>query len=377
MRTRSLGPVLLLAALPVLAVACSSDDDGDGGGSSADVSAVVAGEAFPEDRCAANEAAGTITFLTGFDFAATASIVDVIVADANGYYDDMCLDVEVQPGFSVPNYALVADGIAQFSSGGSFSELVEQAAAIETVFLATAVEGRSPIDGLILKPGTAAELADLEGATIGVKGRITTGVAAMLAQAGLHEGEQYQTVLLEGFDPIAHIAIESIVGFPGYKSNEPGTLERAGIDFDLFDPIDYDVPGSFGVIYTSGEWAEANPVALEDFMRATMRGLADALADPDAAVDAAMALVEASGNPMFLSEEGERFRWSTDAELIKSETAEGEGAAVPLADHLQDELDTYAEFGLFGNGDTPSAADHISDVLSRIYDGDGTVIWPG
>lgn len=304
MRTRSLGPVALLTALTVVAVACGSDDD-EGSTTTertADVSPVVAGEAFPDDRCAANEAAGTITFLTGFDFAATASIIDVVVADANGYYDAMCLDVEVTPSFSTANYALVADNDAQFASGGSFSEVVQYSQTVGTDFVAAAVEGRSPIDGLILKPGTAATLEDLEGATIGIKEKITTGVAAMLAQAGLHEGEQYQTVLIDGFDPLAHIAIASIDGFPGYKSNEPGTLERAGVAFDLFDPIDYDIPGSFGVIYTSREWAEANPVALEDFMRATMKGLADALADPDAAVDAAMALVEQSGNPMFLSE---------------------------------------------------------------------------
>ena len=44
----------------------------------------------------------------------------------------------------------------------------------------------------------------------------------MLAGAGLVEGEDYETVLLDGFDPLAHIAIDGIVGFPGYKSNEPG-----------------------------------------------------------------------------------------------------------------------------------------------------------
>ena len=80
-------------------------------------SEVVAGEAFPDDRCAANEAAGTITYLTGFDFAATASIVDVIVADANGYYDAMCLDVEIQPSVSTANDPLVAENDAQFASG--------------------------------------------------------------------------------------------------------------------------------------------------------------------------------------------------------------------------------------------------------------------
>ncbi len=36
---------------------------------------------FTEERCAANREAGTITYLTGFDFAAAASMVDVFVAE--------------------------------------------------------------------------------------------------------------------------------------------------------------------------------------------------------------------------------------------------------------------------------------------------------
>ena len=75
----------------------------------------------------------------------------------------------------------------------------------------------------------------------------------------------------------------SIDGFPGYKSNEPGQLERAGIDFDLFDPTAYDVPGSFGVLYTNRTFLTEHPSAAQDFMRAAMAGLADAISDPAAA----------------------------------------------------------------------------------------------
>ncbi len=339
-------------------------------------SEVVGGEAFPADRCAANEAAGTITYLTGFDFAATASIVDVIVADANGYYDDMCLDVEITPSFSTANYPLVAENDAQFASGGSFSEVVAFAAANDTDFVVTAVEGPTAIDSLIVKPGVATELGDLAGSTIGVKGKLPPSVAAMLATAGLVENEDYETVLLDGFDPVAHIAIESIDGFPGYKSNEPGALERAGIDFDLFDPLDYDIPGSFGIIYGNADFIAEHPTAAEDFMRATMLGLADAIADPEAAANTALELINSGGNPNFLSPEGEVFRWATDAALISELTPAGTGFGVADAAALQNELDTYAEVGLFGDAETPTATEFLSDILDRIYDADATVIWP-
>jgi NitT/TauT family transport system substrate-binding protein len=338
-------------------------------------SGVVAGEAFPAERCAANEAAGTITYLTGFDFAATASIVDVIVADANGHYDALCLDVDIQPSFSTANYPLVAENDAQFASGGSFSEVVAFAAANDTQFVVTAVEGPTAIDSLILKPGVATELGDLAGSTIGVKGKLPPSVAAMLATAGLVENQDYTTVLLDGFDPTAHIAIETIDGFPGYKSNEPGTLERAGIDFDLFDPLDHDIPGSFGVIYTNQQFVDEHPSAAEDFMRATMLGLADAITDPETAANTAVELINSGGNPNFLSPEGEVFRWNTDAALITQLTPNNTGYGTPDIDALQNELDTYADIRLFDNQTTPLATDYLSNILDRVYD-DATVIWP-
>jgi ABC-type nitrate/sulfonate/bicarbonate transport system substrate-binding protein len=409
MRQRALSPVVALTLVAAL-LACG-DDDGDevtdttstdttaaettatatttaatetpaatattSSGTGGDEMAVTAGQPFPAARCEANRAAGTITYLSGFDFAATASIVDVVVADQKGYFDELCLDVELQPSFSTANYPIVASNDAQFASGGSFSEVVSFAAANDADLVAVAVEGRTAIDALILKPGVAETLADLRGTTIGVKGKISSAVAAMLAGAGLSEGEDYETVLLDGFDPLAHIALDGIVGFPGWKSNEPGQLKRAGVDFDLFDPADYDVPGSFGVIFTNRGFIEDHPTAAQDFLRAAMRGLADAVADPEAASAAAIELVEAGGNPSFLSLEGETFRWTTDAALIAELQPEGTGMGVPDVDALRAEIDAYAEVGLFGDGGVPDIRDRVdADLIAGVYDEQAEVIWP-
>ncbi|HEU4841297.1 MAG TPA: ABC transporter substrate-binding protein [Ilumatobacteraceae bacterium] len=385
----------LVAATLLALAACGGDDDDDaasagvtepaatsaatpgsaGAAGTPGGDAVVAGAPFPADRCAANEAAGTITYLSGFDFAATASIVDVVVAEQAGYYDDVCLDVELKPSFSTSNYALIAGGEAEIASGGSFSEVVDYATANDVEIVAVDVEGRAAIDSLIIKPGGPATLEEVAGTTIGVKGKIPVSVAAMLAGAGLVEGTDYQTVLLDGFDPIAHYNLDGIVGFPGYKSNEPGQLERAGLPFTLFDPTEYDVPGSFGVLFTTREWAEANPAVLQDFLRATMRGLADALADPAAATQTAVDLVEANGNPSFLSLEGESYRWATDSELLQTQTPDGD-YGVPDLTALQEELDAYAAVGLFG-GTAPDAAQFaLVDPIAGVYDEQNQVIWP-
>lgn len=388
--------VLTAATLALSFAACSDDDDtADDTTSTAaaaagstdapappssapgdELPAVVAGEPFPEERCAANEAAGTITYLSGFDFAATAGILDVVIAEQLGYFDELCLDVELQSSFSTDNYPLVAGGEAQIASAGSFSEVVNYAAANEADLVVIDVEGRTAIDSLILKPGTAETLADLDGATIGVKGAIPPSVAAMLAGAGLVEGTDYETVPIDGFDPLVHMELDGIVGFPGYKSNEPGQLERAGVAFDLFDPTEYDVPGSFGVLFTSREFLEDHPSAVEDFMRATMRGLADAVADPEGAPGIALELVQEGGNPNFLSPEGEAFRWQTDVELLTTQTPVGVGIGIPDPEALQAEVDAYAEVGLFGDDGAPDISARIAaDPVTAVYDGT-EVIWP-
>jgi hypothetical protein len=386
-----------LTALALILAACGGDDDASSDATPAsDAPAatapagtvsteptddmtidVTAGAAFPAARCEANQAAGTISYLSGFDYAATASIVDVLVADHNGYYDELCLDVDIAASFSTANYPLVAGNEAQFSSSGSFSELATFSAVNEADLVALAVEGRVAIDSLMVKPDVGG-LEQLTDTTIGVKGKLPPSIAAMLAQIGLVEGTDFETLLLEGFNPIAHWEVEGISAIPGWKSNEPGALERAALDFDLYDPADYDIPGSFGLIYTNRQFLTEHPTAAEDFMRATMRGLADAIADPATAATIAVDLINGNGNPNFLSPEGETFRWATDAQLITDTTPADSFPGVPDPAGLAAEIAAYDSVGVYAETGTPSVEGRFdADLLAGLYAADGSIIWPG
>ena len=385
--------VLSLAAVSLFA-SCSGDDttigspvpstdasnsipgDSVPGDSVPPVLDVAAGEAFPAARCEANKAAGTITYLSSYDFAASASIVDVLVADSKGYFDALCLDVEIKPSFSTENYPLIAANDAQFSSGGSFSEMVDFAGTNDAGFVALAVEGRTGIDALITKDGEVPTLAAVKGKKIGVKGAITPSVKAMLAKEGLVEGTDYETVSIEGFDPLVHIEIPDIIGFPGFKSNEPKQLEAADVPFKLYDPSDFGIPGSFGVLYTNLTFLAEHPTAAQDFMRASMRGLADAIADPAAAAEVAVEALNESGNALFLSPEGETARWGVESKLVAESATATAPLGLPLVDDLTTEVTAYAEIGLFDG--VPPVIDTMVDpsVLLGIYDDTGTVIWP-
>jgi NitT/TauT family transport system substrate-binding protein len=334
-------------------------------------------EPMPDARCAANQAAGTIVYLSGNGYAASASIVDVLLAEERGYYDDMCLDVEIRPSFTSDNYSLVLVNDAQFASAGSFSELVDFAAENIPDYIVLAVEGRTGIDALITKQGVVDDLDDLRGATLGVKGVLTPSVRALLSAAGLVEGDDFDVLELDGQSAAAHLQQPEVVGFTGYKNDEPFQLDEADLDYDMIDPSDEGIPGSFGVLYTNRQFSEQHPTAVQDFMRATMKGLADAIASPVAAARLAVRLSE-TGNPeQVLHLPTERYRWRVEADLV----AAGVTARLPLGvpDHglLQRELEVYAAAGLF-DGVVPVTDTLIEQSLVRdLYTAAGELIWPG
>ncbi len=379
-----------LAALALL-VACGSDDAGsdattassapaaDSTASTGTDPAVTAGDTAASvpmltgDRCETNRAAGTITYLTGFDFAAEASIIDVIVADAKGYFDALCLDVEVRSGFSTTNWPLVASNTAQFASGGSFTELV-QSSVDGASFVALVDYGKTPINALVTKDPSVTDLAQLAGATIGVKGDIPPALVAMLAQAGLARGTDYEEVLLDGFDPVAQLAMD-IDALPVYKNNEPGQLDAAGVPYGLFDPSTYGIPGSFGILYTSAAFAADHPTVVEDFVRAALKGMEDAVADPAAAVALSIERINAAGNQFFLTQDGETFRWERELTEIRAGTPTGPiGLIDPVL--LEAEVTAYVEAGVLDSTPTLDGT-YDADLAAGLYGTDGKVTFPG
>jgi ABC-type nitrate/sulfonate/bicarbonate transport system substrate-binding protein len=343
-------------------------------GATGDAGDGVTAEGISDERCAANKAAGKITYLSSFDFAAAASIIDVVVAKDQGYFEAMCLDVEIKPSFSTSNYPLVAAGQAQFSSAGSYTEIVNFSTD-GAEFVATIDYGKVPIEALVTPDGGATTLADLKGKTIGVKGDLPPSIVALLAKNGLVRGTDYNEILLDGFDPVAQLA-QGIDALPVYKSNEPGQLDAAGVKYNLFDPADEDIPGSFGLIYTSKDFAEANPTVVEDFTRAALHGMEFAIADPAAAVGISIAEIDAAGNQNFLTEAGETFRLQQEIAAAVKGTPAGSPVGLIDPDLFKAEYDAYVEAGVWPDG-APEYGEYFdATVAAGVYGDDGTVIWP-
>lgn len=343
---------------------------------SEETSGEATGEAAAVDaeRCQRNQDAGTVTFVTGFDFAAAAGIAEIIVADAEGYFEELCIDVDIQPGFAPSNGALVIEGQAQMGMAGSFAELVANNVAGEGDLVAVLHWGRTAVEAIVLPEGSqVASFADLCGNLVGIKGDLPYSLQAAVALSGI-ERSCFEEILLDGFDPVAHLEL-GIDALPVYKSNEPNTLDSQGIPYTLLDPLEFDVPSSFGVPFTSQSFIDENPELVADIVRALIRGYEFAAANPEAAVDHAFELIDAAGNPAFLAKESELFRWGVESELIAQLAPADIGVGIPDEELLGAEVEAMVAAGVFEEAPDWQAMVN-TELASAAYDGT-TLVWPG
>ncbi len=364
---------LTLGACSSSTTTASTSTQASGSTTTTQPPAGVTADGISPDRCAQNKKAGKITYLTSFDFSASVSILDVIVAKDKGFFDKMCLDVDLKPGQAPANEQQVASGAAQFSSGGSLGEIVNTNVQSNTNIVAVVQYGKTAIEELLVKPDSGIkQLADLKGKTMGVKGDIPYSIQTMLGKFDIKRSD-FKELALNTFDPVEHFSMK-LDALPVYKSNEPAKLDAKGIKYVVFNPLDYDIPSSFGMLYTSKSFLNNHPTATQDFARAAIHGFEYAQEHTDEAVKLSVARINANGNKAYLSLEGETFRWQTESKIVKDSTPKDQAIGAIDTAKSEAEIDALTKAGVFKT--KPDIAAMIAPgVVEGIYDG-LVLIWP-
>lgn len=351
--TRTTLPLSALA-LALVAAACS-------GGSSASPTTGADGAA-PGDRCQTNRDYGTITFLTGFSYAASSGIVEIIAAEEQGYFDELCLDVEIQPSFAEANAALLASGQAQLASVGSISDVVGANVNAEAGVVAIAQYGNTAIEAIAVPADSGIEtIADLKGKLMGVKGDIPASLQNLLAAEGAPRGS-FDENILDSFDPVAGGFDLGIDALPVYINNEPYAMDAAGFEYRLFRPVDFDIASSFGLIITSDEFLADHPSIVEDFLAAAFRGYEFARANPDVAVG--YSVKRLGGTDLaYLTEITEGPRWASEIGIIDETQPDGLDLGIPNEDLLRAEVELMVANGIYA--DMPDLATMVDAGPAR------------
>jgi ABC-type nitrate/sulfonate/bicarbonate transport system substrate-binding protein len=366
MPTRRTSRLMTLAA--VAAAAALSLAGCSGSGTSTSTPAASEASAISAERCATNKAAGKITYVTGFQYQASASILDILAAKQLGYFDALCLDVEIQPGSgdTAGNAQLVAAGTATVTDlGGDSDLLLAQANGVDVTAIAT--YGQVPI--VTLMTGTdVTDLKQLDGTTLGQKGQIPPEIAAMLVKNGV-DMSSIKSVTV-GYDPTI-LPRGQVKSLTGYKSNEPLTLKAAGDDITEWNPEDYGIPGTFGTVVANPAFATANRTATEDFLRAAFHAYTHCETNAEECVGYAAEL--AGGGASYDVDHNVQV-WQTETGRVK----DSQPAGTPLGSLNPDLMAKEIAF-LIDSRQLTTAPDVSAFVdpsfVSAIYSGTD-LIWP-
>ena len=315
-------------------------------------------------RCAQNKAAGKITFLTPFQYAASVGILDVLAAQQQGYFKALCLNIDIKPGGV--NAALVSSGKAQLGGVGGPSDAITAAANGAKIVGIATYGNTSAIEVLTLADSGINSLKDFAGKTLGYKVAMPPLLEAMFVKAGVPNSKIKEISV--SFDPTI-LPKGQVKALVAYKSNEQLTLQGMGVKLKIWDPASYGLKSAFNTQIANRAFAQAHPTAIEDFLRASYAGFA--YSDAHLATVLAYAAKLTGGGNYDIP--ASTLRWHAESKLVRTTLLAGHGVGWQTTAQWQPELGYLEQFKLI------SKPVDLSTLIDNQYNQaiyDGTALKP-
>ncbi|MDE0573681.1 ABC transporter substrate-binding protein [Demequina sp. B12] len=356
-RFRGASTVSTALAAAVLLTAC---------GSNVEATSSAQGAADVSDACTRNQEAGTITYISGYGYSASAGQLDVFLAEELGYFDDLCLDVEINAS-GANGQQLVSSGQAQFTALGSASDVMLAAANSDNL-TAVATYGTTPPFS-IFGNEKLDSLTDLEGGSLGYFINLTPIAIGMLDAAGV-DMDQVEQIKMTNYDPTV-VVREQVDAIVGYASNQPEALRAAELPFSEFLPSDLGVEGTYNVMEVNTAFLEENREVAADFMRASLKALQYCLDETDACIDTIARLAEEGDQGAAFPREQLARTWAVESAWVR--TSEGGAPGVQQAALWEPERDLILQYALVDS--LPEITDMMDESLVADLYADGELIW--
>lgn len=306
-----------------------------------------------------------VVFMAGFKAQANLPFAAVYLAEERGYFRDQGIDLEIQHSAGQSEHVrLLATGRVHFSTG-SPGDVLKRISGADLPILQIAVVGQRGEQAFAVRADSPIQSPrDWEGRVVGYKGTVSADYLAILGAAGVDRTKISEVAV--GFDP--RVLIDGRVDvYPVFASNEPDTLARLGVAVRLFEPNDFGVP-SLGLGYlTSHEIADARPDLVRRFLRAALRGLSEAVAEPEAAIDAVMRHAPTEDRAH------QRYMLDTEIAAALTDLTRANGLGWTTREQWEDLQDTLLSVGAI-----PERVDldraYTDRFLREVYR-DGTLLW--
>ena len=318
-------------------------------------------------RCAANRAAGTLTFVSPFGYDASAGIIDVFAAAHLGYFRDLCLKVAFVTSSYTPA-ELVSAGRGTITGEGSAADaLAAIAGGANLVGIATYGDAS---DYALLTSPAITNLRELEGRTVAYHGTMPVILSEMLRKAGV-DLAKLDEVDDNSYDPTL-LAAGRFQALQAYRSNEPFVLRAKHLAFREWIPSEFGVKGTFNVEVANGTFLRAHPSAVADFLRAEFHAFSYCVRHPTACVAFEREAAAASGAVYDTQHALEV--WRFESALALHSTLPGSGVGVQSYAEWQPEASALRRFGIVHSLPALRRVEDVS-LAASLYRG-RTLRWP-
>jgi ABC-type nitrate/sulfonate/bicarbonate transport system substrate-binding protein len=326
-----------------------------------------AGVVVDKATCDRNSAAGPITYISGYGYSASAGQLDVFLAKEMGYFDALCLDVEINAS-GANGQQLVSSGQAQFTALGSASDVMLAAANSHNLTAIATYGSDSPFS--IFTNENIKSLKDLEGKKLGYFINMTPIASAMLDAAGV-DVSKVELIKMTNYDPtvVTRGQVDAIVG---YASNQPEKLKSLGLPFNQVLPSDLGIQGTYNVMEVNSKFLKENREVTSDFMRASLKALQYCLDNDEKCIDRISKLAADNNQGDAFPKDQLARTWNVESNWVRTSSAGMPG--------VQTAAEWEAEYALvkkFGNvSDLPPLADMMdTELVAGLYT-DKTLTWP-
>ena len=223
-------------------------------------------------------------------YVASVQFAPLYVAVERGYMAAEGIEIDFDYSWETDGVRLVAAGELSFAVASGDQVLLARSQGLPVVMVANWWQ-QFPVAVVALEESGIRDLQDLAGRRIGIPetfGASYIGWRALMASVGLGNEPQLEVI---GYTQLANITEGRVDAAVVYANNEPIQLEQAGYEYAIIHVSDHATLVSNGLI-TNEETVESDPELIRAFVRAFLRGLADTLADPDAAFEICREYVE-------------------------------------------------------------------------------------
>ena len=303
--------------------------------------------------------------MAGFKPQANLPFVAAYVAKEKGFFRDQNLDVEIRHAPTGGASKFLVAGVVDITTADS-AAVLKRISISGLPIVAFALFGQRGQQAFAAMKDSGIETPKAwEGKTFGYKTSVPPDYLAILKANDVDRSKITEARV--GFDP--RILTEGKVDILAvFKSNEPDTIRKLGLDVNIWDPADFGVP-SMGLTYiTREELVRDDPDVVESFLKATLKGLQYAFDHREEAIDIVLqyALDE--------DEDHQRFMLDTEIRDAVSPLTREHGLGWMTDEQWKALYDQLIEFEAL-----PEPFDYRTAYTDRflraIYDGD-KLRWP-